>query len=39
MREPRHVEQNLAASGAAALPPGLIQALRRHRWDRDWRVP
>jgi aryl-alcohol dehydrogenase-like predicted oxidoreductase len=39
MRKLGHVERNLAASGAPALPPGLLAALRAHRWDRDWRVP
>lgn len=39
MRKLRHVERNLASSGAPPLPPGLLAALHTHRWDRDWRVP
>jgi len=34
MRRPRHVEQNLAADDGEPLPPRLLDALRRHRWDR-----
>ncbi len=34
MRKPRHVERNLAAGDGAPLPPRLLDALRRHRWDR-----
>lgn len=34
MRRARHVDANLAASDHGPLPPGLIQALRAHRWDR-----
>jgi len=39
MRKPGHVRANLAAGDAGPLPPDLIAALRRHRWDRrptDW---
>ena len=39
MRKPKHVEANVAASDAAALPASLLETLRGHRWDRDWRVP
>ncbi len=35
MRKPTHVRSNLAASGAGPLPPGLMQELKRHRWDRQ----
>jgi aryl-alcohol dehydrogenase-like predicted oxidoreductase len=38
MRKPRNVEANLAASGRP-LPPSVIDALRKHRWDRTWQVP
>jgi aryl-alcohol dehydrogenase-like predicted oxidoreductase len=34
MRKLRHVEANLAASGADALPAALYAELRKHRWDR-----
>ena len=34
MRKLRHVEQNLAVSGAAPLPAGLMAELKQHRWDR-----
>lgn len=34
MRKLWHVEQNLAVSGGAALPAGLLAELKRHRWDR-----
>lgn len=33
MRRPAHVRQNLAASGRP-LPTGVLETLRRHRWDR-----
>jgi aryl-alcohol dehydrogenase-like predicted oxidoreductase len=39
MRRPTHVRANLAASDAGALPGPSLEALRRHRWDRDWKVP
>jgi aryl-alcohol dehydrogenase-like predicted oxidoreductase len=39
MRKPKHVEANLAASDAARLPASLVETLRAHRWERDWRVP
>jgi aryl-alcohol dehydrogenase-like predicted oxidoreductase len=34
MRKLRHVEANIAASDAGALPEDLLAALREHRWDR-----
>lgn len=34
MRSFAHVDQNLSLSDKGALPPGLIEALRAHRWDR-----
>lgn len=34
MRKLRNVEQNLAVSGQAPLPGGLMAELKRHRWDR-----
>jgi aryl-alcohol dehydrogenase-like predicted oxidoreductase len=34
MRKLTHVRANIAASDAGALPPGLVDALRDHRWDR-----
>jgi aryl-alcohol dehydrogenase-like predicted oxidoreductase len=39
MRKLRHVETNLAASDALRLRPEQVEALRAHRWERDWRVP
>jgi aryl-alcohol dehydrogenase-like predicted oxidoreductase len=39
MRSLPHVESNIAASDAPPLAPGLIEALRAHRWERDWQVP
>ena len=38
MRKLRHVEQNIAVSGKASLPPALIAELKTHRWNRtlDW---
>ena len=39
MRRPRHVEQNLAASGAGPLEADLVARLRRHRWTRTYVVP
>jgi len=38
MRTPRHVEDNLAAGEAPPLPAALVEALRAHRWERDWTV-
>ncbi len=34
MRRPRHVQQNIATSGAPPLAPSLLRALKKHRWDR-----
>lgn len=34
MRQLQHVDANLAASDAGALPWTLRSALRAHRWDR-----
>jgi len=33
MRTLEHVECNLAVSDGTALPPNVLRALRRHRWD------
>jgi aryl-alcohol dehydrogenase-like predicted oxidoreductase len=34
MRRVRHVERNLAAGDGERLPPALVDALRKHRWNR-----
>lgn len=34
MRRRRHVEANLALADAPPLEPGLLETLRRHRWNR-----
>jgi aryl-alcohol dehydrogenase-like predicted oxidoreductase len=34
MRKPAHVQENLATSDAGPLHGGLLQELKRHRWDR-----
>jgi len=39
MRKVGHVERNLAASDGRAFPPALLDAMRRHRWDRDEVIP
>jgi aryl-alcohol dehydrogenase-like predicted oxidoreductase len=39
MRQVRHVESNVRASDAPRLSGDELAALRRHRWERDWRVP
>ncbi len=39
MRKIQHVESNLASSDRPPLDAGLIDALRAHRWERDWQVP
>ena len=39
MRRVRHVEANLAASGAPPLSAETLATLRAHRWDRDWPIP
>lgn len=38
MRRTRHVEANLALSERPALPPSLLDRLRRHRWVRTYVV-
>ena len=35
MRKPAHVKSNVAASDAGPLSPGLINELKKHRWDRE----
>lgn len=35
MRKVRHVESNLASSGAAPLDAALLEELTKHRWDRQ----
>jgi aryl-alcohol dehydrogenase-like predicted oxidoreductase len=39
MRRTRHVEANLAAGTAPPLAAEEVDALRAHRWDRDWPIP
>ena len=39
MRKTTHVERNLAASDGRALPAGVVDALRAHRWDRTHVIP
>jgi aryl-alcohol dehydrogenase-like predicted oxidoreductase len=34
MRKPDHVRQNIAVSDAGPLDAGLLQVLKKHRWDR-----
>jgi hypothetical protein len=34
MRKPDHVRQNIAMSDAGPLDDGLLQTLKKHRWDR-----
>lgn len=34
MRKPEHVRQNISYSDKGPLPNGLLQELRKHRWDR-----
>jgi len=34
MRKPAHVQENIATSDAGPLHGGLLQELKRHRWDR-----
>jgi aryl-alcohol dehydrogenase-like predicted oxidoreductase len=34
MRKPEHVRQNIATSDAGPLDKSLLQALKKHRWDR-----
>jgi aryl-alcohol dehydrogenase-like predicted oxidoreductase len=35
MRKLDHVRSNIAASDGGTLPPGLLEQLRSHRWDRE----
>jgi len=35
MRSVDHVRANIALSDGAGLDPDLLQALRKHRWDRE----
>jgi aryl-alcohol dehydrogenase-like predicted oxidoreductase len=35
MRKPEHVRANLGVSDGVRLDPGLVGALRAHRWDRE----
>jgi aryl-alcohol dehydrogenase-like predicted oxidoreductase len=39
MRTVAHVDRNLAAGDGETLPPALVDALRRHRWDRTTEIP
>jgi aryl-alcohol dehydrogenase-like predicted oxidoreductase len=34
MRKPEHVRQNIALSDAGPLDAGMLQSLKKHRWDR-----
>jgi hypothetical protein len=34
MRDPQHVQQNVAASDAGPLDGALLAELKKHRWDR-----
>jgi aryl-alcohol dehydrogenase-like predicted oxidoreductase len=39
MRTVRHVEKNAAVSDGNPFPASLLEAMRRHRWDRDTVIP
>jgi len=39
MRTVAHVDRNLAAGDGRPFPPALLDALRRHRWDRTVEIP
>ncbi len=39
MRALKHVDGNLRASDGRPLPPGTLERLRRHRWDRTKVIP
>jgi aryl-alcohol dehydrogenase-like predicted oxidoreductase len=39
MRTVRHVEKNAAVSDGNPFPANLLEAMRRHRWDRDSVIP
>ena len=36
MRSVSSVESNVMASGQGPLPPGVLEILRRHNWDRNF---
>ena len=38
MRKMQHVEANLRVSDGRRLPPGVLERLRRHRWERTYVV-
>ena len=39
MRTVRHVERNLSVADGNPFPASLLEAMRRHRWDRDAVIP
>jgi aryl-alcohol dehydrogenase-like predicted oxidoreductase len=39
MRKPKHVDANLGASDGHALPAGVLNRMRTHRWQRTYNVP
>lgn len=39
MRTVRHVDRNLAVADGNPFPASLLEAMRRHRWDRDAVIP
>ena len=39
MRTVRHVERNLMVADGNPFPASLLEAMRRHRWDRDTVIP
>ena len=39
MRTVRHVDRNLAVADGNPFPASLLEAMRRHRWDRDTVIP
>jgi aryl-alcohol dehydrogenase-like predicted oxidoreductase len=39
MRTVRHVEKNLAVADGKPFPASLLEAMRRHRWDRNTVIP
>jgi len=39
MRSLRNVERNAAIGDGRGLPPGQVEKLRAHRWDRNWYEP
>jgi aryl-alcohol dehydrogenase-like predicted oxidoreductase len=38
IRNVRQAEENVGAGSLATLPQEAIEELRKHRWDRDWRI-